>query len=91
VTVVFLAGMAWGAAFSIALLVLVLRGARKHAFTFVMNLLRSIHPMNRVIMFDLMFAKYCIHCGTERVSPMLTCPLCESPLSHTTPQKEKKS
>jgi hypothetical protein len=73
-TVMFLAGMAWGFSIAIVILALAMRAGRKHVMSFVVGAFGGSSPASRVYMLALLYERYCVHCGTEQANPYLTCP-----------------
>jgi hypothetical protein len=65
----FLAGLAWGVALSIVLVVVGVRSMRKNAMHAMFGFFKSTEPKARVETFDALFARYCVHCGNEMAVP----------------------
>jgi hypothetical protein len=75
VTVMFLAGMAWGGALLFVAFLLFLRAARKQVLLLMVSFFRGAPPEERVRVYDMLFAKFCVHCGTEQThAPYCLCP-----------------
>jgi hypothetical protein len=71
----FLAGMAWGGMLVFVALLLFLRAARKQVLLLMTSFFRGAPPEERVRIFDMLFLRFCVHCGKEQEhAPYCLCP-----------------